>query len=114
MEDLRQYLDIFSDYATIRIYWKFYGDKRLLTPAVGCNDPRSLQRAYYLYINKSKTIIELDKGDLQTVMEYCSRQIRQNQSIALLASEGQRRLNSAEAARSRAEAFPNLHQDFFW
>jgi len=29
MEDLKRQLDIFNDYATIRIYWKFYDDKRM-------------------------------------------------------------------------------------
>ena len=54
MEDLKKYLDIFSDYATIRIYWKFYSDKRMQSPASGNHDPRNLKRAYYLYINKTK------------------------------------------------------------
>jgi len=72
MEDLRKYLDLFKDYATIRIYWKFYDDKRLQQPAVGNEDPRKLRRAYYLFINKTKQIIELDKNDLRTVIDYCS------------------------------------------
>lgn len=72
MDELNKYLDIFQDYATIRIYWKFYDDKKMKAPAKGNRDPRSLQRAYYMYINKTKTIIELSKNDLKTVMEYCS------------------------------------------
>jgi hypothetical protein len=72
IEELRKYLDLFSDYATIRIYWKFYQDKKQTVPASGKHDPRSLKRAYFLYINRTKRIIELDKGDLKTVMEYCS------------------------------------------
>jgi hypothetical protein len=54
MEDLKKYLDIFSDYATIRIYWKFYNDKRMQGPASGNHDPRNMKRAYFLYINKTK------------------------------------------------------------
>jgi hypothetical protein len=54
MEDLRRQLDLFSDYATIRIYWKFYDDKRMSKPARGSHDPRNLQRAYYLFINRTK------------------------------------------------------------
>lgn len=42
MEDLKKYLDIFSDYATIRVYWKFYGDKRMQVAANGNSDPRNL------------------------------------------------------------------------
>lgn len=64
MDELRQYLDIFSDYATIRIYWKFYADKQQTKAADASQDPRKLERAYYLYINKTKAIIELDKNDL--------------------------------------------------
>lgn len=30
VDELRKHLDLFSDYATLRIYWKFYKDKRLL------------------------------------------------------------------------------------
>jgi len=29
-----------------------------------------------LYINRTKQIIELEKGDLKTLAEYCSRQIK--------------------------------------
>lgn len=47
-------------------------------------------------------------------MEYCSRQIRQNQSAALITAEAQRRLNSSESSRARTEAYCHLHQDFFW
>ena len=82
MDELKKYLDIFQDYATIRIYWKFYGDKSMSTPAQGNNDPRNLERAYYMYINKSKRIIELDKNDIKTVIEYCSQQIKANQIVA--------------------------------
>jgi len=78
MEDLRKYLDLFNDYATIRIYWKFYDDKRMQKPVVGNEDPRKLKRAYYLFMNKSKKIIELEKNDLRTVMEYCAQQIATN------------------------------------
>lgn len=73
MEDLKKYLDIFSDYATIRIYWKFYNDQGMQLSANGNYDPRNLQRAYFLYINKTKQIIELEKGDIKTLMEYCSK-----------------------------------------
>ena len=72
MDDLKKYLDLFNDYATLRIYWKFYDDKGLSEPSKNRKDPRKTQRAYFLYINKSKKIIELDKYDLRTVMEYCS------------------------------------------
>ena len=78
MEDLRKYLDLFNDYATIRIYWKFYEDRRLQQPAHGNGDPRKLRRAYYLFINKTKQIIELEKNDLRTVIDYCAQQIANN------------------------------------
>ena len=42
MDELKKYLDIFQDYATIRIYWKFYGDKNMSEPAHGNHDPRNL------------------------------------------------------------------------
>jgi len=29
IDELHKHLDLFSDYATLRIYWKFYKDKRL-------------------------------------------------------------------------------------
>jgi hypothetical protein len=81
MDELKKYLDIFQDYATIRIYWKFYENKDMTEHAHGNKDPRNLKRAYYLFINKTKKIIELDKNDIKTVMEYCSQQIKNNQII---------------------------------
>ena len=53
LDDLRKYLDIFTDYATIRIYWKFYRDPKMSVPAEGNHDPRNLQKGYYLFINKT-------------------------------------------------------------
>jgi hypothetical protein len=76
--ELRKYLDLFNDYATIRIYWKFYKDPQQTVPVEQPREPRKLQRTYFLYLNKSKMIIELKKNDLATVMEYCSSMIRKN------------------------------------
>lgn len=51
MEDLKRQQDLFPDYATIRIYWKFYDDKGMSRPARGNDDPRKLKRAYYLFLS---------------------------------------------------------------
>jgi hypothetical protein len=72
MDELKKHLDIFNDYATIRIYWKFYNDKDMNIPAQA-KDPRYLKRAYFMYINKTKKIIELEKGDFKTVLDFCSQ-----------------------------------------
>ena len=106
MEDLKKYLDIFSDYATIRIYWKFYDDKRLQTAANGNHDPRNLKRAYFLYINKTKQIFELEKGDLKTVMEYCSKQIRTNSIVLENVKQQQRLLGDVNSNF--------ISQEYFW
>lgn len=45
----------------------------MLQPAHGNRDPRKLRRAYYLFINKTKQIIELEKNDLRTVIDYCAQ-----------------------------------------
>lgn len=71
-----------------------------------------MQKTYFLYINRSKTIIELDKGDLATVMEFCSKQMRANASINMMVSESQRRLNASEKAKH--EVYPHLKQDLVW
>lgn len=81
MEDLKRQQDLFPDYATIRIYWKFYDDKGMSRPARSNDDPRKLKRAYYLFLSKSKQIIEIDKSDIKTVMEFCSHPIRENYQV---------------------------------
>jgi hypothetical protein len=53
----------------------------MLRPARGNDDPRKLKRAYYLFIGKHKTIMEIKRHDLQTVLEFCSQQIKENQII---------------------------------
>jgi hypothetical protein len=73
-----------------------------------------LERTYFLYINRTKTVIELDKGDLQTVMEYCARQVRQNPSTAAVLSSAQRRLNISEGNRVTSEMHHHLNQDLLW
>ena len=74
LEDLRRQLDLFqNDYAAIRVYWKFYGDKGQKTAAEDNNDPKKLKRAYFLYLSRSKSVIELDKSDVRTVLDYCSQ-----------------------------------------
>lgn len=37
-----------------------------------------MRRAYFLYLSRTKSVIELDKSDVRTVLDYCSQQIRQN------------------------------------
>ena len=64
MDELYKYLDLFNDYATVRIYWKFYDDKKMKIPSKNNNDPRKLKRAYFLYLNKSKKIYEIEKNDI--------------------------------------------------
>ena len=81
MEDLKRQLDIFNDYATIRIYWKFYEDKRMENSVLKTDkniDPQKMKRAYLMYIGKTNQIIELDKHDVKTVIDYCSLQIKNN------------------------------------
>lgn len=85
MEVLQSNLDLFTDFATIRIYWKFYDDKRLEQPSENAGDPRKLKKAYFIYINKSQQIIEIDKNDLKTVFDFCSQQIKDNRLINNLA-----------------------------
>lgn len=34
-----------------------------------------------MFLNKTKQIIELDKNDVKTVMEFCSHQIRANYQV---------------------------------
>lgn len=75
MEDLKRQLDIFNDYATIRIYWKFYDDKRMEQSVLNSDkaiDPQKMKRAYLMYIGKTNQIIELEKHDVKTIMDYCS------------------------------------------
>jgi len=74
LEDLKKYQDDFSDFATIRIYWKFYTDKKMTKEVNGGRktDPRRLERGYYLYINRTKQIYELDRYDIKSVIQFCS------------------------------------------
>lgn len=87
MEDFKRQQELFPDYATIRIYWKFYDDKGMSRPAKGNDDPRKLKRAYYLFLSKQKQIIEIDKSDIKTVMEFCSHPIRENFQVQANASQ---------------------------
>jgi hypothetical protein len=47
-------------------------------PADPNNDPRKLKRAYFLYLNKNKKIYEIDKNDIKSIMDFCSKQIKNN------------------------------------
>ena len=108
MEDLKRQLDLFSDYATIRIYWKFYDDNGMSRPARGNDDPRKLKRAYYLFIGGSKQIIEIQKNDLNTILEFCSQQIKENQITQNYFRE------AVELSRCDSEDRIYLNQDIFW
>lgn len=81
MEDLKRQLDLFTDYATLRIYWKFYDDNGMSRPARSNDDPRKLKRAYFLFIGKTKSIIEIERNDLNTILEFSAQQIKENQII---------------------------------
>lgn len=37
------------------------------------NDPRRIKRAYFLYLNKNKKIYEIEKNDIKSIMEFCSK-----------------------------------------
>lgn len=37
------------------------------------NDPRNLKRSYFLYLNKNKKIYEIEKNDIKSIMEFCSK-----------------------------------------
>lgn len=113
MEDLRKYLDLFNDYATIRIYWKFYEDRRLQQPAGGNEDPRKLRRAYYLFINKTKQIIELEKNDLRTVMDYCAQQIGNNFIVQGNVNAYMREVPNVHIPKQMSAA-DFIEQDMFW
>lgn len=60
-------------------------------PAQENSDPRKLKRAYFLYLNKSKKIYEIEKNDIKTILEFCSKQIKNNviiqNNISLFRSE---------------------------
>lgn len=114
MEDLRKYLDLFNDYATIRVYWKFYDDKRMEVPAAKNRDPRLLKRAYYLFINKTKQIIELDKNDARTVIEYCSQQINNNVIMQANVSAQLREASNTAQLPRQINSRDFIEQDQFW
>mmetsp|Transcript_22925 Transcript_22925/g.35304 ORF Transcript_22925/g.35304 Transcript_22925/m.35304 type:complete len:125 (-) Transcript_22925:1281-1655(-) len=107
MEDLRANLDIFSDYASIRIYWKTYDDKKLTLHNSECHDPRKMKKAYFLFVNKTKKIYELDKGDLNSVLEFCSQQIKDSVQV---------QSHTPEGTKLKAQVDPQaaLPQDYFW
>jgi hypothetical protein len=50
-------------------------------PAKENTDPRKLKRSYFLYLNKNKKIYEIEKNDIKTIMEFCSKQIKSNAII---------------------------------
>ena len=108
MDDLKNQLDLFSDYATIRIYWKFYDDNGMTRPARSNDDPRKLKRAYFLFLGKSKSIIEIQKNDMNTILEFCAQQIKENQITQAHFRE------VIDLPRNNFEDRIELNQDFFW
>ena len=108
MDDLKNQLDLFSDYATIRIYWKFYEDNGMSRPARGNDDPRKLKRAYFLFISRTKSIIEIQRNDMNTIIEFCSQQIKENQNIQAHFRE------VIDIPRNDFEDRIQMNQDFFW
>ena len=73
MDELKKNLDFMqNDFATIRIYWKFYDDKKMSQPHPEAGYPKQMKRAYFMYLSKNRSVIELDQGDVRKVLDYCT------------------------------------------
>lgn len=111
-DELTRNLDSHNDYAAIRIYWKFYGDKAMEIPAESAGEARYMERGYFLYLSKTQAIYEISQPDLRTILDHCATQIKTN---PIVQNRIQTQLKELESPQLQAaETGPPVPQERFW
>jgi len=77
-----------SDFATVRIYWRFYQDKQLQMEEPNCFNPSLLKKGYFLYSNNQ--IREINKNEFEMLIQFSSDKVKDKVQWAINVQEGVR------------------------
>jgi hypothetical protein len=75
-----------NDFATIRIYWKFYKDQQMQIEDPAAMNPISLTKGFFLYSNNQ--VREIAKNEFYTVLQHVSERVKDKVQWAINMSGG--------------------------